>query len=79
MATDSVGEPPEEERSESGGKQRGAAQQPDFQRIEMPEWSEHGQGHTNNEEVVGVGEKAHAGGDHRFPVEPREGTFIKSG
>jgi hypothetical protein len=45
----------------------------------VPEWLEEGHDDANDEEVVGVGEEAHAGDEHDLPMLFGESRVIHRG
>src|ERR1700679_539068 len=68
LAADHIGDAPEQERADSGGEERRGFDKALFEFAGVPQRLQHAHHNANDEQVVGVGEEAHAGDEHDLPV-----------
>jgi hypothetical protein len=68
LAAHHVGDAAEEQRTEGGGEEGGGFDEALFEFAGVPDRLQHGHDDADDEEVVGVGEEAHAGDEHDLPV-----------
>ena len=76
-ASHQVGDPAEDEGPHQGGEEGGAPQEAGLDGREVPLLLDEDEGHADDEEVVGVGEEAHRGGEGRLEVEKAQRGLVE--
>ena len=76
LAAEHIGDAAEEQRADRGGEQGGRIDERFLELAGVPDGLEQGHHDADDEEVVGVGEKAHAGDEHDLPVLFRDAGVV---
>jgi hypothetical protein len=77
LAADHVRVAPEHQRAAERGGQHRAVQHGQVRRAELPVLRDQRRGDPDDEQVVGVGEEAHPGGQHRPHVGPAKRRLVQ--